>query len=107
MDNKLASAILVALLVGASIAVLALSSIDEESKDDTKSQNDDIDQGGIQTPPSNVEPTILVENRTSEWTGANHALQGYVVDEDPSNVSIEITILNQDFSIHLTDISTQ
>jgi predicted esterase len=107
MDNKLASAILVALLVGASIAVFALSSIDEESKDDTKSQNDDIDQGGIQTPPPNVEPTILVENRTFEWTGTNHTLQGYIVDEDPSSVSIEISIRNQDFSIHLTDISTQ
>ena len=104
MDNKLASAILVALLVGASIAVFALSSIDDESKDDTKSQNDEADQELIQAPPSNVEPTILVENRTSEWTGANHALQGYVVDEDPSSVSIEITILNQDFSIHLRDI---
>ena len=37
MDNKLASTILVALLVGASLAVFALSSTDEESKDDTKS----------------------------------------------------------------------
>ena len=45
--------------------------------------------------------------RDREWTGANHALQGYVVDENPSSVSIEITILNQDFSIHLTDISIQ
>ena len=60
MDNKLASAILVALLVGTSIAVFTLSSIDDEAKDDTKSQNDEADQELIQAPPSNVEPTLLV-----------------------------------------------
>jgi hypothetical protein len=107
MDNKLASLILVALLVGASIAVFALSSNDEESKNDTESQSDEVDQGGIQTPPENVEPTILVENRTSDWTGVNHALQGYVVDEDLSSVSLEITMLNQDFSPYLATITTQ
>mgnify|MGYP001395798211 FL=1 len=107
MDNKLASVILMALLVGASIAVFALSSSDEDSTDDTKSQDNETDQGGIQTPLENVEPTILVENRTSEWTGANHSLQGYVVDEDPSSVSLEITMLNQDFSPYLATITTQ
>ena len=107
MDNKLASVILVALLVGASLAVFVLSSDDEETNGDTKSQNDQTVQEETQTPPENVAPTILVENRTFEWTGANHLLQGYIVDENPSSVVVEITMLNQDFSIYLTDISTQ
>ena len=108
MDNKIASALLVVLLIGATIAVFALSSIDEDdSTDDTKSQNDEFDQGVDQTPSENIEPMILVENMTLEWTGTNHTLQGYIMDEEPSNATIEITMLNQDFSVHLATISTQ
>ena len=108
MDNKIASALLVVLLIGATIAVFALSSIDDDdSTDDTKSQNDEFDQGGDQTPSENIEPMILVENMTLEWTGTNHTLQGYIMDEEPSNAPIEITMLNQDFSVHLATISTQ
>ena len=107
MDNKIASALLVVLLIGATIAVFALSSIDDDSTDDTKSQNDEFDQGGDQTPSENIEPMILVENMTLEWTGTNHTLQGYIMDEEPSNATIEITMLNQDFSVHLATISTQ
>jgi len=108
MDNKIASALLVVLLIGATIAVFALSSIDDDdSTDDTKSQNDEFDQGGDKTPSENIEPMILVENMTLEWTGTNHTLQGYIMDEEPSNATIEITMLNQDFSVHLATISTQ
>lgn len=108
MENKIASALLVVLLIGATIAVFALSSIDDDdSTDDTKSQNDEFDQGGDQTPSENIEPMILVENMTLEWTGTNHTLQGYIMDEEPSNATIEITMLNQDFSVHLATISTQ
>ncbi len=59
MDNKLASLILVALLVGASLAVFALSSDDEGSDDDSSSQNNEITQEENQTQPVNIEPTIL------------------------------------------------
>ena len=107
MDNKIASALLVVLLIGATIAVFVLSSTDDDSTDDTKSQNDEFDQGGVQTPVENIEPMILVENMTLEWAGTNHTLQGYIMDEEPSNATIEITMLNQDFSIHLATISTQ
>ncbi len=99
--------ILVALLVGASLAVFALSSDDEGSDDDSSSQNNEIIQEENQTLPENVAPTILTENRTSEWTGTNHTLQGYVVDEDSSNVIVEITMLNQDFSTYLATTTLQ
>ena len=107
MDNKLASLILVSLLVGASLAVFALSSNDEDSADDPNSQNNEITQEENQTQPVNLEPTILVENTTFEWTGANHTLQGYIVDEDSSKVIVEITMLNQDFSTFLPSTTIQ
>ena len=53
----------------------------------------------------NAEPLILVENYYSEWTGTNHSLEGYIVDE--GRTTVEVTMLSMDFSVHIATITTQ
>ncbi|OUV39345.1 MAG: hypothetical protein CMA18_002785 [Methanobacteriota archaeon] len=105
MDSKVASAVLVLLLVGASGAVFTISS----NNDDEGKGNDNqiTETGGEETQPQTVNknPIILIENRYLEWSGTNHTLEGYVVDEAPS--TLDITMLNLDFSVHIDTITTQ
>ena len=105
MDSKVAAALLVLLLVGSSLAVFTLSSNDEDAGESEKIEITDTGDQNNQPQITNAEPLILVEHYYSEWTGTNHSLEGYIVDE--GRTTVEVTMLNMDFSVpvsytHLT-----
>ena len=105
MDSKLASVVLVLLLIGASVAVFTISSNDDDSDESEMTQIPETSEDDTQTQPTNNPPVILVEDRFLGWSGTNHTLDGYVVDEEP--VTVDVTMLNLDFSVHVSTITTQ
>ena len=105
MDSKVAAAVLVLLLVGSSLAVFTLSSNDDDAGESEKIEITDTGDQNKQPEITNAEPLILVENYFSEWTGTNHSLEGYIVDE--GRTTVEVTMLNLDFSVHIDTITTQ
>ena len=105
MDNKVAATLLALLLVGASLAVFTISSNNTDADENERTEITEPKSENNQPENTNTEPVLLIENQYLEWSGFNHTLQGYVVDEGTSTV--KATMLNLDFSIpvsytHLT-----
>lgn len=105
MDNKVAATLLALLLVGASLAVFTISSNNTDADENERTEITEPKSENNQPENTNTEPVLLIENQYLEWSGFNHTLQGYVVDEGTSTV--KATMLNLDFSIHINTITTQ